>query len=428
MKKKRNGMALRWGFSTGACLSAVAVAAWESLHGETTKTCVEILFLDGMVRGIPLFNEELCDLPQNEAVNGSSWIVLRKDAGDDPDCTDKAVCYGRLSLCDMTEARAEDFLLPVGEGFVIVRCVEGIGVSTRLGLDCPQGKWAITHGPRRMLCENMQRVGLKKDCWLLEFGIQNGHVLAEKTLNPMLGVCGGLSLLGTTGLVRPFSHDAYLQTIRLCVKSHATTAGREMVFCTGGRTKAGAEARLSDLPEPAFTCIGDFIAESLKVACLYGMDTIFVACMAGKLCKYAAGFRNTHAHKVQQDMGLLRQELRRCLSNETALCEALEQSVSVREALLFIPESVRPALLQRLAEAALDRFVLWTGSRPTLHLLVFDFDGSFLFETQRIGNPNAERRWPLTDLQQSRADDIHVDERMETDSCTVVDAMYFLRT
>lgn len=116
-----------------------------------------------------------------------------------------------------------------------------------------------------------------------------------------------------------------------------------MVFCTGGRTKSGAERRLPSLPETAFTCIGDFIAESLAAACEYGMREIVVACMAGKLCKYAAGFENTHAHKVSQDMDLLRAEVRKHLPGEEALHDALAHSVSVREALLSIPEADRPA-------------------------------------------------------------------------------------
>ena len=163
---------------------------------------------------------------------------------------------------------------------------------------------------RRMIAENLRRAGLDAGCWLLEIGVENGEELAKHTLNPLLGVVGGISILGTTGLVRPYSHEAYIETVRICVKSHHTAHGTTMVFCTGGRTKSGAERRLPHLPETAFACIGDFIAESLAAACEYGMREIAVACMAGKLCKYAAGFENTHAHKVSQDMDLLRAEVR----------------------------------------------------------------------------------------------------------------------
>ncbi|MFQ9867589.1 MAG: cobalt-precorrin-5B (C(1))-methyltransferase [Bilophila wadsworthia] len=158
---------------------------------------------------------------------------------------------------------------------------------------------------------------------------------------------GGISLLGTTGLVRPYSHEAYIHTVRICVKSHFLSGGSTMVFCTGGRTKSGAELHLPQLPATAFVSIGDFIAESLAAACRYGMREIAVACMPGKLCKYAAGFENTHAHKVSQDMDLLRAEVRRTLPAETGLHGALKYSASVREALLSIPDA-RDGLLAAL--------------------------------------------------------------------------------
>lgn len=181
-----------------------------------------------------------------------------------------------------------------------------------------------------------------------------------------------------------------------------------MVFCTGGRTQAGARRRLPERPETGFVCIGDFIAESLAAACQYAMREVTVACMAGKLCKYAAGFVNTHAHKVSQDMALLRAEVRRLFPEAAALHQALGQSVTVREALLLLPEEDRPELLHRLAREALKQFarhcaaflstetaqdasvqrrdVPSSGAEdaraavPRLRLMVFDFTGTFLFE------------------------------------------------
>ena len=267
-----------------------------------------------------------------------------------------------------------------GSGTVILRGAAGVGLCTRPGLDCEQGKWAINTGPRRMIAENLHHAGLDAGCWLLEIGVENGEELAKHTLNPLLGVVGGISILGTTGLVRPYSHEAYIETVRICVKSHHIAHGTTMVFCTGGRTKSGAERRLPSLPETAFTCIGDFIAESLAAACEYGMREIVVACMAGKLCKYAAGFENTHAHKVSQDMDLLRAEVRKHLPGEEALHDALAHSVSVREALLSIPEADRPGILRRLARTALGQFARRCGENIALRLLVFDFEGQFLFE------------------------------------------------
>ena len=371
--KQTEQKTLRWGYSTGACAAAVATAAWLRLtRPETPLPTIPMLFLDGRERILPLLEPD-----------EGHMAAIRKDGGDDPDCTHGAILFGNMRRCSASDARKEDYTLSVGGGTVILRGAAGVGLCTRPGLDCEQGKWAINTGPRRMIAENLHRAGLDAGCWLLEIGVENGEELAKHTLNPLLGVVGGISILGTTGLVRPYSHEAYIETVRICVKSHHIAHGTTMVFCTGGRTKSGAERRLPSLPETAFTCIGDFIAESLAAACEYGMREIVVACMAGKLCKYAAGFENTHAHKVSQDMDLLRAEVRKHLPGEEALHDALAHSVSVREALLSIPEADRPGILRRLARTALGQFARRCGENIALRLLVFDFEGQFLFEEKR---------------------------------------------
>ncbi len=369
MKAKKNPKTLRWGYSTGACAAAVAVAAWQRLtHGET-PACVRLRFLDNKDRILPLLEP-----------GAGRMAAIRKDGGDDPDNTHGAIIYANIRPCAPDEAGNEDYTLVIGDATVILRGVEGVGLCTRIGLDCEQGRWAINTGPRHMIAVNFCLARITPGCWLLEIGVENGRELARRTLNPRLGVQGGISILGTTGLVRPYSHEAYIDTVRICVKSHYLSGGSTMVFCTGGRTKSGAAAHLSELPETAFVCIGDFIAESLAVACRYDMREIVVACMPGKLCKYAAGFENTHAHKVDQDMNLLCAEVRSALPAESALHDALEHSVSVREALLSLPEAARPELLQRLARIALEQFARRCTGGPALRLLVFDFEGHFLFE------------------------------------------------
>lgn len=369
MTTRKNAETLRWGYSTGACAAAVAAAAWGRLTRGKTPDSILLRFLDGKDRVLPLADS-----------GAGRMAAIRKDAGDDPDCTHNAVIYANIRPCEPGVAGDEDYTLDVGGGVVILRAVEGVGLCTRPGLDCEQGHWAINTGPRRMIAENLRRAGLDAGCWLLEIGVENGQGLAKRTLNTHLGIQGGISLLGTSGLVRPYSHDAYIHTVRICVKSHHLAGGSTMVFCTGGRTKSGAKERLRELPETAFVCIGDFIAESLAAACRHNMREIAVACMPGKLCKYAAGFDNTHAHKVRQDMDLLRAEVRKALPEQTALHHALKHSVSVREALLLFSEADLVDLLRRLARVALGQFARRCAGGQVLRLLVFDFEGRFLFE------------------------------------------------
>ena len=237
--KQTEQKTLRWGYSTGACAAAVATAAWLRLtRPETSLPTIPMLFLDGRERILPLLEPD-----------EGHMAAIRKDGGDDPDCTHGAILFGNMRRCSASDARKEDYTLSVGGGTVILRGAAGVGLCTRPGLDCEQGKWAINTGPRRMIAENLHHAGLDAGCWLLEIGVENGEELAKHTLNPLLGVVGGISILGTTGLVRPYSHEAYIETVRICVKSHHIAHGTTMVFCTGGRTKSGAERRLPLCPK-----------------------------------------------------------------------------------------------------------------------------------------------------------------------------------
>ncbi len=371
---KQSTKPLRWGFSTGASMCAVALASWlERSHPKPfALRSVPLEFLDGRMRHIPLYPQKI-----------QAMLAVKKDGGDDPDCTHKALFYGKIFPAQLHEAQEKDYVLSVGDATLIVHALDGVGTCTRLGLDCQQGKWAINTGPREMLMKNLHAHGLNSGIWRFCFGVVDGLKRAKHSLNAHLGIEGGISILGTTGLVRPFSHDAYAATIHICVRSHYQEGGTTMVFCTGGRTQKGAKKHLPALPASAFTCIADFIAVSIGHACAYAMQDIVIACMPGKLCKYAAGFENTHAHKAQQDMRILHAAVHTHLPKATALHSALAQSVTIREALLSIPEYARLDILHQLAEQALVQLAKFTTRTTQLHILVFDFQGTFLFKKSK---------------------------------------------
>lgn len=213
---------LRKGFSTGANAAAAITAAWKTLNGEEINGPLPLLFPDGEARTLPLA----------DCAPGFARIV--KDGGDDPDCTHGAVLEARVSAAVPEQAAREDYLLPIGRALLILRSGGGIGLCTLPGLDCEQHKWAINHGPRRMIADNLARAGMREGCWLAEISVRDGEKLAGKTLNPLLGVVGGISILGTSGIVRPYSHEAYIATIRICVRSTRLSGFRKAVFCTGG--------------------------------------------------------------------------------------------------------------------------------------------------------------------------------------------------
>ena len=163
--KQTEQKTLRWGYSTGACAAAVATAAWLRLtRPETPLPTIPMLFLDGRERILPLLEPD-----------EGHMAAIRKDGGDDPDCTHGAILFGNMRRCSASDARKEDYTLSVGGGTVILRGAAGVGLCTRPGLDCEQGKWAINTGPRRMIAENLLHAGLDAGCWLLEIGVENGE-------------------------------------------------------------------------------------------------------------------------------------------------------------------------------------------------------------------------------------------------------------
>ncbi|MEG2247360.1 MAG: cobalt-precorrin-5B (C(1))-methyltransferase CbiD [Akkermansia sp.] len=369
---------LRQGYSTGACVTACIVAALDTLLSPQVPISIDqgiaILFPDGETRTLPLKHR------------GRDFASIIKDGGDDPDCTHGAELYARVRRATPEEAKKGDYLLSIKTGLLIISAVEGIGLCTRPGLDCEQGHWAINKGPRRMITDNMALRDLDTGCFLAEIGVKNGEKLAKKTLNAQLGIIGGISILGTTGIVRPFSHEAYIETIRICMRSTRLMGYDEVILATGGRTQSAARKHLPNLPEVSFVCMGDFIGDSLRAAAEQQMKRVTVACMPGKLCKYAAGFENTHAHKVDQDMVLFLHTLVKIQPPTPENREAISLCASVRQALGYVPAPFHLPLYAALCQQAFHQFSS-KASGIEFRLLVYDFDGELLLESHSTPTP-----------------------------------------
>ena len=172
---------LRSGFTTGAAMTAGALAVWSARSGKTTEAA-DLLLPDGSMLSVPI---AYCDMQR---------AVVIKDAGDDPDATDRARISVEFRPGVPTELDAADYQEVCGKALVMIRGGRGIGRVTRPGLAVPVGKWAINPGPRRLLVRNLDRAGLSDGTWLLTVSIEDGARIAEKTLNPTLGITGGLSI------------------------------------------------------------------------------------------------------------------------------------------------------------------------------------------------------------------------------------------
>lgn len=354
---------LRCGFTTGAAAAAAGLASYLSAIYRPGLEAVDLLFPDGRLRRLPV----------RALAEGEFEVV--KDAGDDPDITDKARIRALFSRPASGRPGANDYLLEIGRGQLILTAAGGVGLCRRSGLDCELNRWAINLGPRRMIRENLARAGFgaRPELGRLVISVVRGRELARKTLNRKLGICDGISILGTSGIVYPYSHQAYIRTITVLVRAVAEDGGREVVFCTGGRSLKAAQHRRSDLPETAFIRIGDFIYDSLIQVVEQGLKQVTIACMPGKLCKYAAGFHNTHAANVEQTLAPLLAAFTGAPEKKNSLAACR----SVREALELMSAAERQTALEILAAQAAAQLRGWHGELQ-FSFLVFDFAGKLL--------------------------------------------------
>ncbi|MBN2428836.1 MAG: cobalt-precorrin-5B (C(1))-methyltransferase [Deltaproteobacteria bacterium] len=372
-KNTPESTSLRSGFSTGAYAAATTVAAWRCLQGLPFKEKLRLLFADGTTRPINLDGVVLHPDKSAEA-----WAA--KDGGDDIDATDGAIIRTRLSRLGNSQPREEDFQESCGQATLIIRGGAGVGLVSRTGLDVPVGKWAINPVPRHMIVENLRHNGAGSDTirLLAEIAIDNGEKLARQTLNPVLGIEGGLSILGTTGLVIPCSHAAYVATIRVLVRGAAASNVKKVALVTGGKTHRQIRNMLPDIPEYACVRIGDFIREALEICRQEGISKVFIGCMAGKLAKYALGHANTHAHRVSQDVGKILDFLKHQGFPEAEKSKTKELR-SFREFMESLPQTQQQQIVAFLTKAAVDVFREWAPGLE-VELLVFNPLGKLLSE------------------------------------------------
>ena len=348
---------LRSGFTTGAAMTAGALAVLSARNGRVLDAA-ELLLPDGSMLSVPVAHSDVLR------------AMVIKDAGDDPDATDKAHIVVELRPAERTELEPADFQEACGDAVLMIRGGEGIGRATRPGLAVPVGKWAVNPGPRRLLVKNLFRAGLVSGTWLLTVSIENGEKIAEKTLNPTLGISGGLSILGGGGIVKPFSNAAYTSAIALQMRTIAASGKECVALVTGNRTES---AVLRDNPflEPMQVVrIADFIAFSIRAAKAAGLKKVLVACMPGKLFKYACGEENTHAHNTK-----LRPERLRSMGLRYLPALPLETFDTMGELAAHLDESTFRNLLGELHVLAEKQLAAWSGESMTLELLLYNDKG-----------------------------------------------------
>lgn len=286
---------LRGGYTTGACVAAGAKAAALYLLGGLVDDVVEITALDGTRLTIPVKKiERLADsqLPDGESVVRAEIV---KDAGDDPDITNGTSVFVSLTMVasDSLEhglkavpghsVRYENILFEAGEG---------IGHATKPGLSLAVGEPAINPGPRQLVYNSLLEVwGRPRPC-KVRIDIPGGRELAKKTLNPVLGIEGGISVIGTTGVLRPMSEEAFKESLVPQIKVAMAAGFTTQIFVPG---KIGERIAVSwGLPGAAMVQTSNFIGYMLEAAADMGLERILLFGHIGKLAKVAAGVFHTH--------------------------------------------------------------------------------------------------------------------------------------
>ncbi|MCX7780589.1 MAG: cobalt-precorrin-5B (C(1))-methyltransferase CbiD [Negativicutes bacterium] len=262
-------ISLRSGFTTGTCAAAAtkaAIFAW--LGGK--PDVVEVLSPQGRVIQVPVAS---C-----QSTNRGGRAVVVKDAGDDPDITNGATVVADIEIIESPD--------------LILRAGAGVGTVTKPGLSVPVGEPAINPGPRQMIALAAKQVLPPGKGAIITISVPGGEKLAQKTLNPVLGIVGGLSIIGTTGIVEPMSEEAFKKSLRPQI-SVVKALGYESVVFVPGKIGHDIAVRCG-LPEASIVQTSNFIGYMLESAVAYGMKEVLILGHPGKVVKLAAGIFHTH--------------------------------------------------------------------------------------------------------------------------------------
>ncbi|MBF0357083.1 MAG: cobalt-precorrin-5B (C(1))-methyltransferase [Magnetococcales bacterium] len=371
MKKTANRFkrGTRTGFTTGACAAAAAAAATKALVTKKIPTKIKTLLANG---DTVFFSVADCQLENKKAL-----AVVIKDAGDDPDCTNGAHL---TAVVEKIPNKAQAVDLHGGSG---------VGRVTRLGVGLEVGSAAINPIPRSNIIENVRIFGgdlLANHGLSVTISVPGGEKMATKTLNPRLGIVDGISILGTGGIVYPYSTSAYKACVQQSVGAASAIGADTLIFTTGRRTERFAMKQRADLPEHSFIQMGDFFAAAMAAAKENKIPTVIVAAMAGKLAKIGQGMDNTHAHKNSLDMSRVAAIASRA-GGSSEICSQIAETVTVRHAteLLNQPELVQK-FYQLLTEDVAESMAKRLSADSAIEVMAFDFSGTLLAHWKQLKN------------------------------------------
>ena len=293
---------LHSGLTTGTCATAAAIADTIRLIKGETPAEVPVLLPDGETILVPV-----------GYTDGYAYCI--KEAGDDPDVTDGIEVRAKVETANCFEILGGD----------------GVGRFTLPGFDYPPGEAAINKGPREMMRQNI------KENVRLTISVAGGDEIAKRTFNPRLGIEGGISIIGVSGIVKPFSEEAFIDSIRKCMTVAKASGTDSVVINSGAKSERFLKALYPNLPQQAFVQYGNYIGETLKMADELHIPNITLGVMLGKAVKLAEGQLDTHSRKSTMNIGFIQKML-----NEAHIEISLENITLARDLWEKIPRDQLP--------------------------------------------------------------------------------------
>ena len=360
----KNNKKMRMGYTTGSCAAAASkAAAWMLLHGQILPE-VELMTPKGIGLHLEVLDPKLS--------KGEVSCAIRKDAGDDPDVTDGLLIYA-------TVRKAEKPGVTLDGG-------EGVGRVTRVGLEQAVGDAAINKVPRQMIREGVEEIcrgaGYTGGLSVL-ISIPGGEELARKTFNPRLGIVGGISVLGTSGIVEPMSEEALIQTIRVDIKMQLSGGRSYLVLVPGNY---GLDFLEDYEPEVLKRSVkySNFLGEAIDAAVEFGAKGILLVGHIGKLVKLAAGIMNTHSRNADARMDILTAHAA-VLGADQETAARLMDCITTDEALDILKEK---GLLEPVMKRLMERMEFYVDHRSGKSLergiLTFSLEQGVLGESTDV--------------------------------------------
>ena len=358
MTEQESKEKLRTGFTTGTASAASAKAAILAIKNQKKIESVDVTLPKGNTIPIKIHR---CEFSDKRAL-----CSVIKDAGDDPDVTHGAEIVVEVTLTSNVNQ------IEIDGG-------EGVGVVTKPGLGLELNKAAINPTPKKMIRENVEEIAndvLEKNGIKIIISVPKGKELALKTDNPRLGIIGGISILGTTGIVIPYSTASFAAAVRQNLDVSIAMGNDVVVLSTGGRSEEFAK-KIVDLPEHSFVQMGDFAGYTIQQCAKKKIKKAYVVGFIGKLAKMAAGVKQTHVKGSKVDTNFLAEIAQKCKADQ-AVVEQIRNANTARHVQEIVLKNKIEEFFDKVCGLVYTHMRTHSEDKVPIEVIMFDFDGKVL--------------------------------------------------